>query len=98
MTQPVGNIVTVFTHHMLPVISNTVQFSLQHIHIHYMMYMYMYRMSRVQIPPEAALLFFLGKKKELSSGVVALLCLVSMTDCSCTCSWYYMYSVHVCML
>ena len=34
-------------------------------------------------PPEAALLFLL-RKRELSSGVVALLCLVSMTDRSCT--------------
>ena len=33
-------------------------------------------------PPEAALLFLL-RKRELSSGVVALLCLVSMTDHSC---------------
>ena len=31
---------------------------------------------------EAALLFLL-RKKELSSGIVALLCLVSMTDRSC---------------
>ena len=35
---------------------------------------------RVRVPPEAALLFLL-RKRELSSGVVALLCLVS---CSCT--------------
>ena len=39
-------------------------------------------MSRVQIPSEAALLFLLGKK-ELSSGIVALLCLVSITNHSC---------------
>ena len=41
-------------------------------------------MSRVQVQPEAALLFLL-RKRELSSGVVALLYLVSMTDRSCTC-------------
>ena len=41
------------------------------------------RMSRVRIPPEAAPLFLL-RKRELCSGVVALLCLVSMTDRSCT--------------
>ena len=39
------------------------------------------RRSWVQVPPEAALLF-LGKK-ELSSGVVACICLVSLTDYSC---------------
>ena len=39
--------------------------------------------------PEAAL-FLLGKKK-LFSGVVALLCLVSMTDCPCTTLCIYMY-------
>ena len=37
------------------------------------------RMLRVRVPPEAALLFLL-RKRELSSGIVALLCLVSMTD------------------
>ena len=36
-------------------------------------------MSWVRIPPEAALL----RKRELSSGIVALLCLVSMTNRSC---------------
>ena len=36
-------------------------------------------MSQVRVPPEAALLFLL-RKRELSSGVVALLCLLSMTD------------------
>ena len=40
------------------------------------------RTSRVRVPPEAALLFLL-RKRELSSGVVALLCLVAMTDRSC---------------
>ena len=40
------------------------------------------RRSRVRVPPEAALLF-LWKKKELSSGVVACICLVSITDYSC---------------
>ena len=46
---------------------------------------YVRRMLWVQIPPGAAL--FLLKKQELSLGVVALLCLVSITDrsCSCTC-------------
>ena len=38
------------------------------------------RTLRVQVPPEAALLFLL-RKRELSSGVVALL--VAMTDHSC---------------
>ena len=33
----------------------------------------------VRIPPEAALLF-LSRKQELSSGLVALLCLVSLTE------------------
>ena len=40
------------------------------------------RRSRVRVPPEAALLF-LWKKKELSLGVVACICLVSITDYSC---------------
>ena len=40
------------------------------------------RTSRVRVPPEAALLLFL--EKELSSGVVACICLVSITDYSCT--------------
>ena len=40
------------------------------------------RRSRVRVLPEAALLF-LWKKKELSSGVVACICLVSITDYSC---------------
>ena len=44
------------------------------------------RRLRVRVPPESALLF-LWKKKELSSGVVACICLVSITDYSCT----YMY-------
>ena len=35
-------------------------------------------MLRVRVPPEAALLFLL-RKKELSSGVVAVLCPVSIT-------------------
>ena len=39
--------------------------------------------SRVRVPPEAALLFLLGKK-ELSSGVVACICLVSINDHTCT--------------
>ena len=63
-------------------------------------YMYMYnvcclvcRTSQVRIPPEAALLFLLGKK-ELSLGVVALLCLVSMTDCSCTCIHVHVLYIH----
>ena len=41
------------------------------------------RTSRVRVPPEAALLFLWGKK-ELSSGVVACICLVSITDYICT--------------
>ena len=40
------------------------------------------RTSRVRVPPEAALLFLWGKK-ELSSGVVCI-CLVSITDYTCT--------------
>ena len=62
-------------------------------------------MSRVRVPPEAALLFLL-RKRELSSDVVALLCLVSMTDRSCTSvcvvgmigymyMYMYMYIIHV---
>ena len=43
------------------------------------------RTSWVRVPPEAALLFLLGKK-ELSSGVVACICLVSITDYTCTCN------------
>ena len=43
------------------------------------------RTSRVQVPPEAALLF-LWEKKELSSGIVACTSLVSMTDYTCTSS------------
>ena len=43
------------------------------------------RTSRVRVPPEAALLFLWGKK-ELSLGVVACICLVSITDYSCTCT------------
>ena len=35
--------------------------------------------ERRGVPPEAALLFLL-RKRELFPGVVALLCLVSMTD------------------
>ena len=61
-------------------------------------------MSWVRVLPEAALLFLL-RKRELSSGVVALLCLVSMTDRSCgyTCKYMYvhhsiyMYSICTCM-
>ena len=45
------------------------------------------RRSRVRVPPEAALLFLW--KKELSSGVVACICLVSITDYSCTCGLAY---------
>ena len=41
------------------------------------------RTSWVRVPPEAALLFLWGKK-ELSSGVVVCICLVSITDYSCT--------------
>ena len=44
------------------------------------------RTLRVRVPPEADLLL---RKRELSSGVIALLCLVSMTDRSCT----YMHCV-----
>ena len=40
------------------------------------------RTSRVRVPPEAALLFLW--KKELSSGVIACICLVSIADYSCT--------------
>ena len=40
------------------------------------------RTLQVQIPPEAALLFLLGKK-ELSLGEVALLCLISVTEHTC---------------
>ena len=43
------------------------------------------RTSRVRVLPEAALLFLLGKK-ELSSGVIACICLVSINDHTCTCS------------
>ena len=54
-------------------------------------------MSSVRVLLEAALLSLL-RKRELSSGVVALLCLVSMTDHSCTRSEKaenYMYiSIH----
>ena len=46
------------------------------------------RRSRVRVPPKAALLFLW--KKELSSGVVACICLVSITDYTCT--------VHTCTL
>ena len=49
-------------------------------------------MSRVQVPPKVALLFLL-RKREWSSGVVALLCLVSMTDPSCMYMYMYMYIV-----
>ena len=42
-----------------------------------------HRTSWVRVPPEAALLFLWGKK-ELSSGVVAWICLVSITDYTCT--------------
>ena len=52
-----------------------------------------HRRSRVRVPPEAALLF-LWKKKELSSGVVACICLVSITDYSCTCTYMYYTLVH----
>ena len=45
------------------------------------------RRSRVQVPPEAALLFFLGKKKSCLLGVIACNCLVSITDYSCTCTY-----------
>ena len=41
------------------------------------------RRSRVGVPPEVSLLF-LWEKKELSSGVFACICLVSITDYSCT--------------
>ena len=34
-------------------------------------------------PTRGSSSFSLGKKGELSSGVVALLCLVSMNDCPC---------------
>ena len=50
-----------------------------------------HRTSQVRILPEAALLFLL-RKWELSSGVVDLLCLVSMTDRSCM-----IVCVHTCM-
>ena len=53
------------------------------------------RTSWVRVPPEPALLFLLGKK-ELSSGVVACICLVS---CTCTfsilmCFMYYTECVY----
>ena len=32
--------------------------------------------------------FFLLRKNELSSGIVTLLCLVSLTEFTCTCTYY----------
>ena len=52
------------------------------------------RTSRVRVPPETALLFLLGKK-ELSSGVVALLCLVLMTDIVHVFAWTQYRDIHV---
>ena len=51
------------------------------------------RRSWVRVPPEAALLF-LWKKKELSSGVVACICLLSITDYSCI--YIYVITVYMC--
>ena len=51
----------------------------EYMHLH--VYMYMHICMYI-VPPVAAPLF-LWKKKELSSGVVACICLVSITDYSC---------------
>ena len=45
------------------------------------------------------LFFFSSEKEELSLGIVALLCLVTMTEHTCTYMYYmYMYVVHVAYL
>ena len=50
----------------------------------------MHRTSRVRILLEAALLW---EKKELCLGIVALLCLVSMTEHTCMYLYMYMYDL-----
>ena len=52
------------------------------------------RTSQVRVLPEAALLFLLGKK-ELSSGVIACICLVSITDYTCTYSHMPASTIHM---
>ena len=53
-----------------------------HVHVCTCMYMYMMKRGFESRPRQ---LFFFSGKKELSSGVVACICLVSITDYSCTC-------------
>ena len=52
-------------------------------HVVIRMYAHTYMYITGSSPAEAALLFLLGKK-ELSSGVVACICLVSINDRTCT--------------
>ena len=52
------------------------------------------RTSRVLVLPEAALLFLLGKQRGVVLGIVALLCLVSITEHTC-CSFQFLSTMHI---